>query len=186
MRLINIDNLFSLFLTSYKVLSGLSQGCTCVVPFVFICQWLTSSNLLLLSALLFIRVNVFHIHFINLLLFLLLVFVSVVTGYHYKLHFYIQDILTTRVSRATLHSLGFASWCNHVAFTSLSGLCHGAHPMPWLSHGPDGRALRAEQPRTYSFLWQPHCKQNSRLQLPAFASDFCWWQSSYDLNMFGL
>lgn len=81
-----------------------------------------SSHLLLLSVLLLIRVSVVHIHLINLLLFLLLVFVSIVTGYHYKLHFYIRGINTIIVSHAALHSLGFASRCNAVAFISLFNL----------------------------------------------------------------
>lgn len=45
MRLINIDNLVSLVLISYKVLCEPSQGCAYVVPLVIIYLWLRSSGL---------------------------------------------------------------------------------------------------------------------------------------------
>lgn len=87
MRLVNIDNFISLVLTSYKFLHEPSQGCACVVPFVVIWQGLLSSGLLLLAALLLIRVGVFGA---QLLFSLPLGFVSLLTGYPYKPHYYIR------------------------------------------------------------------------------------------------
>lgn len=155
---------------------------------MFICQWFMNSHLLLQSALLLIRVRVFQIHFVTLLLFLLLFFVSVVTSYHYKPHFHIQGIPTTHVSHVALTSLEFASWWNSVTFILLRPLALATILTPCLGWAMArmGKALGESTLGLSPSFGSPIPKWNSWVRLLVFARDFCWWQSSYDLNMFGL